>query len=108
MVWSKSSQKISMIFFIPHASWEGRVICTLLVDAVVSDQRFVDVGFFFFESLDLTLLLCGDFICQLGVLLLLVDDDSAGSLTPSVISLTIGDTSTWPPMMSNMIERYEV
>ena len=91
-----------MIFFIPHASWEGRVICTLLVDAVVSDQRFVVDDCFFFESLDdfdLTLLLCGDFICQLGVLLLLVEeDDSAGSLTPSLISLTIVDTSTWPPI----------
>jgi len=72
----------------------------LFRDAVVSDQRFVDddVGFLFFlVDADLTLLLCGDFICQLSMLLLLVDEDSAGSLTPSVISLTIGDTSTWPP-----------
>ena len=38
----KSSQNTSIIFFIPHASWEGRVSRTLFVTALFSFHRLVD------------------------------------------------------------------
>ena len=106
MVWSKSSQKINMIFLIPHASWEGRVILTLFVAAFCSFHNDFDID-------DLLLLLLDDvlvFLIDAPFFLFAIDAPSAageaGSLTPSDISLTIGDTSTWPPIIYNRVMHY--
>jgi len=101
MVCRKSSQNTNMIFLIPHASWDGRVSLTLFWAAFSSVHRLLGENAF----LEVFLVGWGDgdffvvfFFSTLFFVLGAVSGENgdAGSFTPSVISLTMGDTSTCP------------
>ena len=94
-----------MIFFMPHASCDGRVILTLFIAAFCSFHNEFDID----NEDDLLLLMM---LLLIDVLVFFLVDvtffffaidalsaaGAAGSLTPSDMSLTIGDISTWPPI----------